>query len=313
MSEGTVAESERPIGTTTTAYDGTMLHSRQWVAKDLAFDMTPQLLADGYAWEQMIRGSGHVWGFEGYGLYSSKGLAPTAGYSILFDTANPKFGSYRLYTDASITWRVGNYGTQATILFWRISPTASTTWEHWCYMGDGTVYKNGALITLPQPFIQTYFGDPNGDFSLHAPQDNATAWAATTVTTLGTIRRPTVRNGYTYICTTAGTTGGSQPTWSTVLGNTTADGSVVWTTQLGVGYFDDVVFLPYVIPTSWIAYLAAATAPWADTPWLYMVGDALSEGSRNMIGSCSSKMVRGVLSGSFRTNLKALSVSLSQT
>jgi len=63
-------------------------------------------------------------------------------------------------------------------------------------------------------------------------------WTATTAMTLrptgdagaGSVVRPTSENGRHFKCTTAGTTGGSEPSWDTVIGNTTADGSVVWTT-----------------------------------------------------------------------------------
>jgi hypothetical protein len=44
---------------------------------------------------------------------------------------------------------------------------------------------------------------------------------------------PTVENTYVYECTTSGTSGGSQPTWGTTIGGTTADGSVVWTCRDG--------------------------------------------------------------------------------
>lgn len=47
---------------------------------------------------------------------------------------------------------------------------------------------------------------------------------------LHVIVKPTVQNGYWYKCTTAGTTGGTEPTWSTSIGATVADGTVVWTT-----------------------------------------------------------------------------------
>lgn len=40
---------------------------------------------------------------------------------------------------------------------------------------------------------------------------------------------PAVKNGRMYKCTTAGTTGASEPTWPTTSGATVADGTAVWT------------------------------------------------------------------------------------
>lgn len=63
----------------------------------------------------------------------------------------------------------------------------------------------------------------------------ASAWAATTAYSLGdkVLRSTGVGTeqtaGLYFVCTTAGTTGGSEPTWDTTVGNTTADGSVTWT------------------------------------------------------------------------------------
>lgn len=55
-------------------------------------------------------------------------------------------------------------------------------------------------------------------------------WAATTAYSLGQMLQPLASpDGYRYECTTAGTSDGSEPTWDTTPGNTTADGSVVWT------------------------------------------------------------------------------------
>jgi len=54
-------------------------------------------------------------------------------------------------------------------------------------------------------------------------------WIASTVYTLGDIIKPTVYDARRYICTTAGTSGGAEPTWDTTIGNTTSDGTVVWT------------------------------------------------------------------------------------
>jgi len=62
---------------------------------------------------------------------------------------------------------------------------------------------------------------------------NATAfvaWQATYVYGLGDICEPTVPNGYYYVITTGGTSGGAEPSpWGTTVGGTTADNTAVWT------------------------------------------------------------------------------------
>ena len=59
----------------------------------------------------------------------------------------------------------------------------------------------------------------------------ATAWAASTAFAVGDIRRATTvqASGLWFRCTTAGTSGSSEPTWPTDVGNTTNDNTVVWT------------------------------------------------------------------------------------
>lgn len=55
-------------------------------------------------------------------------------------------------------------------------------------------------------------------------------WAATTVHALNDRIKPTTANGHWYLCTTAGTSGASEPTWVTN-GSTVTDGTAVWTDQ----------------------------------------------------------------------------------
>jgi hypothetical protein len=60
----------------------------------------------------------------------------------------------------------------------------------------------------------------------------ATTWAASTAYSLGDYVKPTSENGYCYECTTAGTSGASEPTWPTTPGQTVADNTVIWTCRV---------------------------------------------------------------------------------
>ena len=63
------------------------------------------------------------------------------------------------------------------------------------------------------------------------------AWAALAAYTVrqprdartGSVVKPSVENGRHFVCATAGVSGAAEPAWDTGLGNTTADGTVVWT------------------------------------------------------------------------------------
>lgn len=54
-------------------------------------------------------------------------------------------------------------------------------------------------------------------------------WTASHAFTTADWCRPTTYNGHIYECTTAGTSGGTEPTWGTTDAGTTADGGAVWT------------------------------------------------------------------------------------
>jgi len=55
------------------------------------------------------------------------------------------------------------------------------------------------------------------------------AWAAGVAVAVGDARKPTTFNGLIAKCTTAGTTGTTEPTWPTAAGATVTDGTAVWT------------------------------------------------------------------------------------
>lgn len=57
----------------------------------------------------------------------------------------------------------------------------------------------------------------------------STQWAASTVYEVGKIVRPTTGNGKLYVCSVAGTSSGTQPSWPTTVGQTVTDNTVTWT------------------------------------------------------------------------------------
>lgn len=62
---------------------------------------------------------------------------------------------------------------------------------------------------------------------------NPDAWSASTEYSLDSAVRPSVdRNGFTYQCTTAGTSGASEPVWPTTAGQTVTDGTACWTAHV---------------------------------------------------------------------------------
>lgn len=58
----------------------------------------------------------------------------------------------------------------------------------------------------------------------------AITWPTSTAVSLGDLVYASTGDGNIYECTSAGTTGGSEPTWNTSLGDTTTDNGATWTT-----------------------------------------------------------------------------------
>ena len=86
------------------------------------------------------------------------------------------------------------------------------------YLADALInHSNGVTAyTMPTVYVAALYA-------------SAGAWTASTAITAGEVVVPTTMNGHLYICTTAGTTGTTQPTWPTTSGGTLTDGTVTWT------------------------------------------------------------------------------------
>ena len=89
-------------------------------------------------------------------------------------------------------------------------------------LGTGGNYTAGGFaVTLSTPAY-------TAANSWGTSRANSTAYA------VGAVVRPATGNGFLYVATTAGTTGGTVPTYPTVVGQTVVDGGVTWS-NIGAG------------------------------------------------------------------------------
>lgn len=75
---------------------------------------------------------------------------------------------------------------------------------------------------------KTSFTMPAVYYGLIKVRDQSNNLRSTAVS-IGDFTIPATPNGRLYRCTTAGTTGSGEPTWSTTNGGTTSDGTATWT------------------------------------------------------------------------------------
>jgi hypothetical protein len=90
--------------------------------------------------------------------------------------------------------------------------------------------QSGWTCTTPTPGQSGTITCTNSSFA------RTRFWAASETVVLNEVRFPTTPNGHLYKCTTAGTTGSTEPTWPTGPGATVTDGGVVWT-EVGADNF----------------------------------------------------------------------------
>lgn len=119
------------------------------------------------------------------------------------------------------------YGANSIIL-----PTSA---NGYCYISN-----NGGVTGASQPTWPTVIGNTvvDGGITWRCLSKNAGNWVATKAYTLGMLVRGTpanARGGLILECTTAGTSGGTEPDWSTVdhesRTSTIVDGTVTWTAK----------------------------------------------------------------------------------
>ncbi|MEX0725983.1 MAG: hypothetical protein WD065_06920 [Planctomycetaceae bacterium] len=108
------------------------------------------------------------------------------------------------------TWRTGGVGSaytqQLDVLF---TPRGTVTGAS---AGDGTIHL---VLAAAQDTVNNI---PPG----------AGTWQNSTAYTVGQWVKPTLDNACLYLCTSGGTSGGTEPIWPTKTGNTISDGAITW-------------------------------------------------------------------------------------
>lgn len=135
------------FGATRRAIDGTLLVNRRATKRRLGFTLTLRSNQEAHAWEALVRGEAHVLSFEA-SLYTSKGAAPTAGFTATRQTGTGKYGTgfVRIPNATTLVYAglvgLGGAGTALgwTISLWRLE---TATWKHYVVTSDGRKWVDG--------------------------------------------------------------------------------------------------------------------------------------------------------------------------
>ena len=152
-----------------------------------------------------------------YALGTSVVPNPPNGFSYMCTTAGTSGGTAPGWVMPN-PWIPGQAVTDGSVV-WTANPSYTTRdwWEQFITTRDGVdplpVGGGGTGLSLP--------GMPR--------TPSLPIWVGGTTYSLGVTIIPTTATGYTYTCTTPGTSGTTQPTWPPTAGATVTDGSIQWT------------------------------------------------------------------------------------
>ncbi len=128
---------------------------------------------------------------------------------------------------------------------------------------DGRFEGDDALHVF-QTFARAWPANFSLDLTEIYKPTSPSDWAGTTAYSLNDRVKPTTENGYYYVCSNAGTSGGTEPTWPTLDGDTVVDSGATWTCR----------------DTSYVFTVTTAGSTGGTEPvWTYAKDDTISDGT----------------------------------
>lgn len=276
------------------AFSGALLNSvRARKEAFPSFRTTPQTLALARSFRALIQGLGHSFGFDTDRYADGTGLGPSSGTtSGTPGTASGKWGGHLLlpFGSSAIVYPA-NLGSAWTVIHWR-KTTSGGVWEWWAETSTGLHYKNGAAATGGQvsPWVSVTSGSlylrtpdsfPNWvDYG--SPGEQCPVGSYVTASVGGT--------DHFFRCTVSSDPAGiaADAVFSATYGSTAVDGNAYEFVNDGAATMrlDDLVALPYVVPTSWLAtlYTEMSTRAWTPLPKVRVDGNLLNSSALTMQG-----------------------------
>jgi len=132
--------------------------------------------------------------------------------SNLFQSAADQF------IQGNAQWKAGGHTLKMALLTSTAAPNLST----WSHFSDVTNEITGTGYTAGGQALTSLTNTETAANSWGTTRANSTSY------NVGDIVRPATGNGFLYVCVVAGTSGAGLPTYSTVVGQDTTDGTVTW-------------------------------------------------------------------------------------
>ena len=142
IADGGARQEIREIGESSRAVDGTLRKTRVTSKKSWNLETNWLDPEDAKAWLALIRGEGHVVGFDStLQEYSSKGLPPTSG-SYTVNASGGKFGGCVTLpaTTGTIVYTPAGLGSEWTVAVFRYE---TATWNHYVVDSSARKWMNG--------------------------------------------------------------------------------------------------------------------------------------------------------------------------